>query len=114
MSLPDLRPLSPDLSVAPQLDAAAMAALAAAGFKSVINNRPDFEGGPDQPPSAAIETAAKAVGLAYVHLPVNPAVQSPQEVAQFRELLSTLPKPILAFCRTGTRCGKLFAAAQTV
>ena len=113
MSLPDLRPLSPDLSVAPQLDAAAMAALAAAGFKSVINNRPDFEGGPDQPPSAAIETAAKAAGLTYVHLPVNPAVQSPQEVAQFRELLSTLPKPILAFCRTGTRCGKLFAAVQT-
>mgnify|MGYP000965307311 CR=1 FL=1 len=32
MSLPDLRPLSPDLSVAPQLDAAAMAALAAAVF----------------------------------------------------------------------------------
>ena len=27
MSLPDLRPLSPDLSVAPQLDAAAMAAV---------------------------------------------------------------------------------------
>lgn len=113
MSLPDLRPLSPDLSVAPQLDAAAMAALAAAGFKSVINNRPDFEGGPDQPSSAAIEAAAKAAGLAYVHLPVNPAVQSPQEVAQFRELLNTLPKPILAFCRTGTRCGKLFAAGHT-
>lgn len=114
MSLPDLRPLSPDLSVAPQLDEAAMAALAAAGFKSVINNRPDFEGGPDQPASVAIEAAARAVGLSYVHLPVNPAVQSPQEVAQFRELLATLPKPILAFCRTGTRCGKLFAAAQTV
>ena len=113
MSLPDLRPLSPDLSVAPQLDAAAMAALAAAGFKSVINNRPDFEGGPDQPPSAEIEAAAQAAGLAYVHLPVNPAVQSAQEVGQFRELLGTLPKPILAFCRTGTRCGKLFAAGQT-
>ena len=55
----------------------------------------------------------RATGLTYVHLPVNPAVQSPQEVAQFCELLGTLPKPILAFCRTGTRCGKLYAAAQT-
>jgi uncharacterized protein (TIGR01244 family) len=90
-----------------------MAALAAAGFKSVINNRPDFEGGTDQPVTASIEAAAVAAGLVYAYLPVNPAVQTPQEVAQFRELLATLPTPILAFCRTGTRCGKLFAAAQS-
>jgi uncharacterized protein (TIGR01244 family) len=43
---------------------------------------------------------------------VNPAVQSAEEVAQFRALVSTLPKPVVAFCRTGTRCGKLFQAAQ--
>ena len=112
MTLPPLRHLSPELSVAPQLDASAMAALAAAGFKSVINNRPDFEGGTDQPTTASIEAAAVAAGLVYAYLPVNPAVQTPQEVAQFKELLATLPTPILAFCRTGTRCGKLFAASQ--
>ncbi len=110
-ALPPLRPLSPDISTAGQLDAAAMAALAQAGFKSVINNRPDHEGGLDQPTSAAIEVAAKAAGLTYVHQPVGPAYQSPEDVAQFRDLLATLPRPILAFCRTGTRCGKLFVAA---
>ena len=44
----------PDVCVAPQLDpAAAMAWAAQAGFKSVINNRPDFEGRPDTPARAA-------------------------------------------------------------
>ena len=106
-----VQPLSPDLSVAPQLGPEAMAALAEAGFKSVINNRPDFEGGPTQPTNAAIEAAAKAAGLSYAFLPVAPGYQSPEEVARFAELMATLPRPILAFCRSGTRSGKLYRAA---
>ena len=102
--------LTPDLSVAPQLDASTMADAAASGFKSVINNRPDFEGGPGQPTNASIEAAARASGLAYEFLPVNPAVQTAEEVARFGELLESLPKPVLAFCRTGTRSTKLFTA----
>ena len=103
--------LSPDLSVAPQLGPQAMAPLAEAGFKSVINNRPDFEGGPDQPTNAAIEAAARAAGLTYVFLPVAPGHQTQEEIARFAELMATLPRPILAFCRSGTRSGKLFRAA---
>jgi uncharacterized protein (TIGR01244 family) len=103
--------VSPDVCVAPQLGPEAMAAAADAGFKSVVNNRPDFEGGPNQPTNAAIEAAAKAAGLTYVFLPVAPGYQSPEEIARFAELLATLPKPILAFCRSGTRSGKLFRAA---
>lgn len=103
--------MSPDVCVAPQLSPEAMKDVAGAGFKSVINNRPDFEGGPDQPTSAQIEAAAQAAGLAYAFLPVAPGVQTPQEIARFGELLATLPHPVLAFCRTGTRSGKLFRAA---
>ena len=72
MSLPPLQPLSARISAAPQLEPAAMALVAQAGFKSVINNRPDHEGGADQPTSAAIEAAALAAGLSYRHLPVAP------------------------------------------
>jgi len=111
MTTIQVQPLSPDVSVAPQLGPEAMAALAEAGYKSVINNRPDFEGGPGQPTSTAIEEAAKAAGLAYAFLPVAPGYQSPEEIARFAELLATLPRPILAFCRSGTRSGKLFRAA---
>ena len=107
----DVQRLGPDFGVAPQLDPDAMAAVAAQGYKSVINNRPDFEGGPGQPTSALIEAAARAAGLEYVHQPVAPSQQSPQEIARFRELLATLPGPVLAFCRTGTRSGRLYRAA---
>ncbi len=106
-----IQQLSPDLCVAPQLDPEAMAWAAGQGFRSVINNRPDFEAGPGQPSSAAMQAAAAAAGLAYVHLPVAPGYQSPEEIARFAELLATMPKPILAFCRSGTRSAKLFLAA---
>jgi uncharacterized protein (TIGR01244 family) len=111
VNAPAVQQLSADVCVAPQLEPDAMAWAAQAGFKSVINNRPDFEGGPDQPTSAVIEAAAIAAGLRYAHLPVSPAVQTPEQIAQFAALLAELPKPILAFCRSGTRSGKLFHAA---
>jgi uncharacterized protein (TIGR01244 family) len=113
MSLPPLRALHPDLSTAAQLDVDAMSPLAAAGFKSVVNNRPDFEGGADQPTSAALERAAHSAGLAYAFLPVEPSYQSPEDVARFHALIARLPKPIVAFCRTGTRSGKLFMAGPS-
>ncbi len=111
MNIPTPQPLSADVSVAAQLDPAAMAWAAQAGFKSVINNRPDFEGGADQPTNAAMHAAAVAAGLAYAHLPVAPNVQTPDEIARFAQLLAELPKPILAFCRSGGRSGRLFHAA---
>lgn len=106
-----LRALTPDVCVAPQLTPEAMAELAALGFRSVINNRPDFEEGPDQPTNAQIEAAARTAGLAYAYLPVQPAYQSPAEIARMAELLAELPRPLVAFCRSGTRSGKLYAAA---
>jgi uncharacterized protein (TIGR01244 family) len=114
MSAPAVQQLSADVCVAGQLDTAAMAWAAQAGFKSVINNRPDFEGGPEQPTSASIEAAARAAGLAYAHLPVAPAVQTPEQIAAFAALLAELPKPVLAFCRSGARSGKLFQAAASI
>ncbi len=112
MSLP-MQQIASDFCVAPQLEPAAMAEAAAAGFKSVINNRPDMEGGPDQPLSADIEAAARAAGLEYRHLPVNGAYQSPEEIAAMRVLIDSLPKPILAFCRSGARSTKIYVSATT-
>ena len=111
MNAPAIQQIAPDVCVAGQLDPSAMAALANAGFKSVINNRPDYEGGPDQPTSAAIEAAAKAAGLRYAFLPVVSGAQTPADVARMAQLVNELPKPLLAFCRTGTRSGVLYRAA---
>ncbi len=109
---PHLQTLSTHLSVTAQLEPADMAWAAAKGFQSVINNRPDFEGGDDQPTNAAISAAAQAAGLSYAFLPVDPGFQTPYEIAQFAQLLTTLPGPVLAFCRSGTRSGKLFHAIK--
>lgn len=112
-SLP-LRAVAPDVFVAPQLTPEAMAEAARAGFRSVVNNRPDFEYGPDQPTNASIEAAALAAGLEYRFLPVGPSMQSPAEIAAFAQLMRELPRPVLAFCRSGNRSANLYYQAQAL
>jgi uncharacterized protein (TIGR01244 family) len=112
MSNLPVRAVAPDVCVAPQLTPAAMAEAAQAGFRSVVNNRPDFEHGPDQPTNAAIEAAAHAAGLEYRYLPVDSAYQSPEEIAAMAKLLAELPRPLLMFCRSGARSTRLFVAAM--
>lgn len=107
-----LRAIADDVFVAPQLKPDDMAELARLGFKSVINNRPDFEHGPDQPTSAQIEQVAASAGLQYRHLPVDGGWQSPEQIAQFKQLLADLPHPLLAFCRSGARSTKLYVQAN--
>jgi uncharacterized protein (TIGR01244 family) len=114
MSNLPIRPVAPDVCVAPQLTPAAMAEAAAMGFRSVVNNRPDFEHGPDQPSSAQIEAAARAAGLEYRFLPVDGGYQSPEEIAAIAQLLAELPRPMLMFCRSGARSTRLFMAAQSL
>jgi len=112
-SLP-IQAIAADVCVAPQLAPEAMAEAARAGFRSVVNNRPDFEHGPGQPTNADIESAARAAGLEYRFLPVAGGHQTPEEIAAFARLLAELPRPILAFCRSGSRSAKLYMQAQAL
>jgi uncharacterized protein (TIGR01244 family) len=112
MSIP-VNQLTAQLSVAPQLSAQDMAAVAAAGYKSVIINRPDFEGGPDQPASSEVMAAAQAAGLQAVYQPVVSSAITPEDVSRFAELINTLPGPVLAYCRSGARCTRLFQLANS-
>lgn len=109
-----LRPIADTVCVAPQLTPEAMAEAARIGFKSVINNRPDFEHGPDQPSNAAMQAAAVAAGLQYRHLPVDGGYQSPEQIAAFAQLLQELPHPVLAFCRSGARSTRLYQQAMAL
>jgi uncharacterized protein (TIGR01244 family) len=112
-SLP-IQAIAGDVCVAPQLGPEAMTEAARAGFRSVVNNRPDFEEGPGQPTSAAIEAAARAAGLEYRHLPVSGAYQSPEDAAAMAVLLQELPRPMLMFCRSGARSSRLYQLALQV
>lgn len=82
------------------------------GFKSVINNRPDMEGGSGQPTSLQIENAARTQGLDYVYQPVVAGQITEIDVRTFANHFNELPKPILMFCRTGNRSNNLYQLAK--
>lgn len=96
------------LAVAAQLRPQDMPALVSAGFRSVINNRPDFEGGPDQPTSAELEAAARKAGLEYRYLPVPPSGHTAEQASSMVSAVEALPQPVLAFCRSGRRSAALY------
>lgn len=104
----DIRPLDDRLSASPQIAPEDMPAIAGAGYRSVVSNRPDGES-PDQPSAAEIESAARDAGLAFAHAPVVGGSIAESDVGHFRQTLDDLPKPILGFCRTGTRTTTLWA-----
>ena len=97
----DIRKVTDDFSVAPQLEPGDMAAAAAQGFVLVINNRPDGEA-PGQPSNAEMEAAAREAGMAYLQIPF---VGRPgeDEVAAVLSAYEGAKGPVLAFCRSGTR-----------
>jgi uncharacterized protein (TIGR01244 family) len=91
-----------------------VAEIARQGYKSIINNRPDGEGGPTQPLNAEVEAAAKALGLNYAYLPVVSGQITLAQAQEMARLLSTMPGPVLAFCRSGARSTNLYMLAQQV
>jgi len=107
----ELRRLTGDLSVTGQIKPGDVPALAADGFRAIICNRPDGEGY-DQPPFAAIEKAAAENGITITYQPVVPTSISDADAATFGKLVDELPKPILVYCRTGTRSTALWALSQ--
>ena len=108
----DLRQLDDRLFVSPQLSLQDISLLAAQGIKSIIANRPDGED-EDQPAYAAIEAAATAEGLTFRYLPLASGHPlSDSLVSQFGEALDSLPGPLLAYCRSGTRSAMLWAHSQ--
>lgn len=102
---------NPDFATAPQINPQDVSSIAAMGFKSVLNNRPDGEGGEEQPKSADIGALVEAAGLKYAYQPVISGQLTAADAVRMGELLAELPKPTLAFCRTGARSTKLYAMA---
>lgn len=103
--------LTPNVSVLGQPEIEDIEALAAAGYRSIIGNRPDGEA-QDQPSWTALKAAAAKFGMEAVHIPVVASRISRDDIERFRQALETLPKPIAAFCRTGTRSALLWAFAN--
>ena len=107
----EAKAITETLSVSPQITVADVADIKKAGFRSIICNRPDGEGG-DQPAFEEIEAAAKTLGLEACYQPVVSGRVEDDDANSFGELVDRLPKPVLAYCRTGTRSVILWALSE--
>jgi uncharacterized protein (TIGR01244 family) len=108
---PQLVSLGSGLSVTGRLDRTDIDALARAGVRTIINNRPDGED-PGQLPAAEARRIAEAHGLAYHHIPITAATLSRADVDAFAATVRDAPAPIVAHCRSGTRSALLWALAR--
>ena len=105
--------LTPNVTALPQPSVDDIGELAKRGYRSIIGNRPEGEA-PDQPQWTDLKAAATSRGMEAVHIPVVASQISEADVRAFAEAMERLPKPIAAFCRTGTRSALLWALANDV
>ncbi len=105
------RQLSDRVYASPQIGTAEVAEAAQMGVGLIINNRPEGESD-DQIPGGEIESAARAAGMDYVAIPVTHAGFSEGQMKAMVAALASTDKPVLAYCRSGTRSTLLWALAQ--
>ena len=103
--------ITENYSVAGQITPGDVAAIKAAGFKSVICNRPDDEQ-PGQPSHASIQGAVEAADIGVRFIPVVSGQITTDNVEDQAQALDELERPVLAFCRSGGRCSNLYALIQ--
>ena len=103
--------INDDISVAEQISAGDLAQIKAAGFVTIVNNRPDAEVA-GQPSGATIEAASKAAGLNYHFIPMGRNGVSPEMIEKTILVLENSTGPVLCYCRTGTRSTTLWALSQ--
>jgi uncharacterized protein (TIGR01244 family) len=107
----DIRALTPDYAVSPQIEPADLAAIKAAGYVTVIDNRPDGEI-PAHLHTPVMRAAAEALGLAFVAIPVIGGQLTLENVTAQGGAIAASPGPVLAYCASGNRCSIVWALAN--
>jgi len=110
-NLPTMRQLTDTLSACAQLTQEDIKALSEQGVKTIICNRPDHEE-PEQPSAASLQAYAESLGLQWFYQPVISGQVVDSQGDEFAEILAQAGTPIVAFCRSGARCGMLWALSQ--
>ena len=104
--------LAPEVYAAGQIFEQDIKIAADHGVRTIINNRPDHEE-MGQPLSVDLALLATGLGLKFTHIPVVTVPVTEEELADFREIYEELDKPVLLFCRTGSRSTALWQTYQT-
>jgi uncharacterized protein (TIGR01244 family) len=107
----DIRPLTPDYAVSPQIELSDLAAIKAAGFTTVIDNRPDGEI-PPHLHADAMRSAAEALGLTFVANPVVGGALTMDNVTTQGAAIAAASGPVLAYCASGNRSSVVWALSQ--
>jgi len=108
----EFRKINDDITVSPQITAADLPGIAAAGYRAIICNRPDGEGA-DQQTFDEIDAAAREAGLVARYLPVVSGKVQDGDAEAFGTAMRELPGPVFAYCRTGTRSATLWSLSQS-
>ena len=98
----DIRALTPAYAVSPQIEISDLAALKAAGFTTIIDNRPDGEI-PPHLHGPEVKAAAEALGLTFVINPVYPGAMTAENVAVQKAAVEAASGPVFAYCASGNR-----------
>lgn len=106
-----LKQVNQEFYVADQISQRDVAELANKGIKTIICNRPDGEGA-DQPNIIEIQEVASTHGIQVEYLPVMSGRVTDEQAEEFKSVYQAAQKPILAFCRTGTRSITLWGLSQ--
>ena len=106
----EVRQIAEHYFVAPQIDVDDIYMISQAGFKSIISNRPDAEEGAVS--HHLIEEAVRAAGLEFRYIPVVSGALTQDNIDDQAKALQELPKPVLAYCRSGARCTNLYMLVQ--
>lgn len=107
----DIRAITPDYAVSPQIEPSDLAAIKAAGYVTVIDNRPDGE----IPPHLHTETmrkAAEALGLVFIANPVIGGMMTMDNVDAQGSAIAASPGPVFAYCASGNRSSVVWALSQ--
>lgn len=110
--MPDIVFITPEFAVTSALAPADFATLKAAGFASVISNRPDGE---EEAQLSAKREAALAwqAGLRFAHVPAPKTdIFTDGVVEPMADALRSLPGPVVAHCKSGLRSAIAWAAAS--
>ncbi|WP_417807749.1 TIGR01244 family sulfur transferase [Thioclava sp.] len=108
----DHRKLSDHFSVSPQISAEDVEKLAKLGFRTLITNRPDEEVEEEEHRSSNISKLCAKHGLNHHYLPYYPGEMTFDLVADYEAIMKTAPKPVFAYCRSGTRSSHLWGMSQ--
>lgn len=103
--------LADDYTVTGQISAVDVADIKAAGFDTVMCNRPDNEGA-GQPNAAQIQRVVEKAGMKFFYVPVGHRGVSGETMDDFKAVVNGDNGKVFAYCRSGNRCTVMWKSTR--